>query len=219
MHKSITTALVYQCKRIYAYAAYVSFSVGSIVIMQSVTKNWVQYYTELKANSIKTGRKTCFSGWNHFLAFSASNSKLWNLFIELAMYFLFLNHTLLRNCWFFRRICEKSVWCICLFSVKCFRDGSAKNVFLIDLIIICTCLQLPYHNMYLFTSIPLHWFCVMQTLYSIADKVKNFAVIYVVDISEVQDFSKMYELYDPCTTMFFYRYCDFYVILFELFSE
>lgn len=33
----------------------------------------------------------------------------------------------------------------------------------------------------------------------------NFAVIYLVDITEVPDFNKMYELYDPCTTMFFFR--------------
>ncbi len=26
-----------------------------------------------------------------------------------------------------------------------------------------------------------------------------------VDITEVPDFNKMYELYDPCTVMFFYR--------------
>ncbi|XP_057554628.1 thioredoxin-like protein 4A isoform X1 [Hippopotamus amphibius kiboko] len=36
-------------------------------------------------------------------------------------------------------------------------------------------------------------------------KVKNFAVIYLVDITEVPDFNKMYELYDPCTVMFFFR--------------
>ncbi|XP_073534994.1 thioredoxin-like protein 4A isoform X1 [Phyllobates terribilis] len=35
--------------------------------------------------------------------------------------------------------------------------------------------------------------------------VKNFAVIYLVDITEVPDFNKMYELYDPCTVMFFFR--------------
>ena len=35
--------------------------------------------------------------------------------------------------------------------------------------------------------------------------VKNFAVIYLVDISEVPDFNTMYELYDPCTVMFFFR--------------
>jgi DIM1 family U5 snRNP protein len=29
--------------------------------------------------------------------------------------------------------------------------------------------------------------------------------IYVVDIDEVPDFNNMYELFDPCTTMFFYR--------------
>lgn len=44
-----------------------------------------------------------------------------------------------------------------------------------------------------------------ETLYKIAEKIKNFAVVYVVDISEVSDFNKMYELYDPCTIMFFYR--------------
>ncbi|XP_028593370.1 thioredoxin-like protein 4A isoform X2 [Podarcis muralis] len=36
-------------------------------------------------------------------------------------------------------------------------------------------------------------------------RVKNFAVIYLVDITEVPDFNKMYELYDPCTVMFFFR--------------
>lgn len=45
-----------------------------------------------------------------------------------------------------------------------------------------------------------------QILASIAEKVKNFAVIYLVDIDEVPDFNAMYELYDDCTTMFFYRY-------------
>ncbi|KAF2074327.1 hypothetical protein CYY_004348 [Polysphondylium violaceum] len=44
-----------------------------------------------------------------------------------------------------------------------------------------------------------------ETLASIAEKVKNMGVIYVVDITEVPDFNKMYELYDACTTMFFYR--------------
>lgn len=37
-------------------------------------------------------------------------------------------------------------------------------------------------------------------------QVKNFAVIYLVDITEVPDFNKMYELYDPCTVMFFFRW-------------
>lgn len=65
-----------------------------------------------------------------------------------------------------------------------------------------------------------------EVLYAIAEKVKNFAVLYLVDITEVPgmilyvgcerdfsdhfknallDFNKMYELYDPCTVMFFYR--------------
>ncbi|KAI8831792.1 mitosis protein DIM1-domain-containing protein [Chytriomyces cf. hyalinus JEL632] len=62
----------------------------------------------------------------------------------------------------------------------------------------------------------------MDEVYSIAEKIKNFAVVYLVDISEVPDFNKhtlavgslmiliffentarqMYELYDPCTVMF-----------------
>ncbi|CEQ41450.1 SPOSA6832_03160 [Sporobolomyces salmonicolor] len=66
-----------------------------------------------------------------------------------------------------------------------------------------------------------------ETLLGVAEKVKNFAVIYTVDITAVPDFTKvcspsfmpiyrqvlnkharlaqMYELYDACTTMFFYR--------------
>lgn len=52
-----------------------------------------------------------------------------------------------------------------------------------------------------------------EVLYKIADKVKSFAVIYVCDIDQVPDFNQMYELYDPCTIMFFFRnkhiMCDF----------
>jgi len=44
-----------------------------------------------------------------------------------------------------------------------------------------------------------------ETLHAISYKVKNFAVIYLVDITKVPDFNKMYELYDPVTVMFFYR--------------
>lgn len=44
-----------------------------------------------------------------------------------------------------------------------------------------------------------------ETLASVADKMKNFAVVYLVDITEVPDFNAMYELYDPCTVMFFFR--------------
>lgn len=52
-----------------------------------------------------------------------------------------------------------------------------------------------------------------EILYGIAEKVKNFASIYVCDIEQVPDFNEMYELYDACTVMFFYRnkhmMCDF----------
>lgn len=44
-----------------------------------------------------------------------------------------------------------------------------------------------------------------ETLYKVAERVKNFAVVFLVDVTEVPDFNKMYELYDPCTVMFFYR--------------
>jgi U5 snRNP protein, DIM1 family len=74
-----------------------------------------------------------------------------------------------------------------------------------------------------------------EVLYKIADRVKNFAAIYLCDIDKVKfpskparsrqrsewdltcwqvpDFNTMYELYDPCTIMFFFRnkhiMCDF----------
>ncbi|CAL5870336.1 uncharacterized protein PFLUO_LOCUS4572 [Penicillium psychrofluorescens] len=57
--------------------------------------------------------------------------------------------------------------------------------------------------------------CIQQdeVLYKIAERVKNFAVIYLCDVDEVPDFNTMYELYDPMTIMFFYRnkhmMCDF----------
>ena len=44
-----------------------------------------------------------------------------------------------------------------------------------------------------------------EVLYGIAELVKNYAVIYLVDTSEVPDFNTMYELHDPCTVMFFFR--------------
>jgi len=45
----------------------------------------------------------------------------------------------------------------------------------------------------------------LQVLASVAEKIKNFAVVYLVDVGEVPDFNAMYELYDPCTVMFFFR--------------
>src|SRR3569833_434424 len=52
-----------------------------------------------------------------------------------------------------------------------------------------------------------------EVLYKIADKVKNFAAIYLCDIDQVPDFNTMYELYDPCSILFFWRnkhiMCDF----------
>merc|ERR1711985_129421 len=50
-----------------------------------------------------------------------------------------------------------------------------------------------------------HCMLMDECLAAVADQVKNYAVVYLVDISEVPDFNTMYELYDPCTVMFFYR--------------
>jgi len=62
-----------------------------------------------------------------------------------------------------------------------------------------------------------------EVLYKVADKLKNFAVIYLCDLDEVPDFKSskdhpyqdscqadsddiiVYELYDPMTIMFFWR--------------
>ena len=44
-----------------------------------------------------------------------------------------------------------------------------------------------------------------EVLSKIAETTKNMAVTYLVDITEVPDFNTMYELYDPCTVMFFFR--------------
>ena len=44
-----------------------------------------------------------------------------------------------------------------------------------------------------------------ELLYNAAQLTKNYAVYYLVDITEVPDFNSMYELYDDCTVMFFFR--------------
>src|SRR5574343_403875 len=44
-----------------------------------------------------------------------------------------------------------------------------------------------------------------EILYQIAFSVQIFAVIYLVDITQVPDFNNMYELFDPFAVMFFYR--------------
>jgi U5 snRNP protein, DIM1 family len=44
-----------------------------------------------------------------------------------------------------------------------------------------------------------------EILFKISEDVKNFAVIYLVDLTEVPDFNVMYELYDDMTLMFFFR--------------
>jgi U5 snRNP protein, DIM1 family len=41
-----------------------------------------------------------------------------------------------------------------------------------------------------------------ECLFGVADRVKNMAVIFLVDITEVPDFNKMYELYDRMYCLF-----------------
>ena len=45
-----------------------------------------------------------------------------------------------------------------------------------------------------------------EILLKVEEEISELASIYVVDITEVPDFNTMYELYDPVTVMFFYRY-------------
>eukprot|EP00924_Labyrinthula_sp_SR-Ha-C_P013434 snap_masked-scaffold_5-processed-gene-2.14-mRNA-1 protein AED:0.05 eAED:0.05 QI:0/0/0/1/1/1/2/0/162 len=40
-----------------------------------------------------------------------------------------------------------------------------------------------------------------EVLCKVAELTKNFALYYLVDITEVPDFNNMYELFDPCTVI------------------
>ncbi|MES1918880.1 Thioredoxin-like 4A [Bonamia ostreae] len=44
-----------------------------------------------------------------------------------------------------------------------------------------------------------------RALEKIVEKVSNYAAIYLCDIEKTPDFNTMYELFDPCTVMFFFR--------------
>ncbi|MBA0629036.1 hypothetical protein Godav_023655, partial [Gossypium davidsonii] len=44
-----------------------------------------------------------------------------------------------------------------------------------------------------------------EVLASVAKTIKNFVVIYLVNITEVPDINTMYELYYPSTVMFFFQ--------------
>jgi DIM1 family U5 snRNP protein len=43
-----------------------------------------------------------------------------------------------------------------------------------------------------------------EVLALVAETIKNFAIIYLVDITEVPDFNTLYELYNRSTVMFFF---------------
>lgn len=44
-----------------------------------------------------------------------------------------------------------------------------------------------------------------ETLYEVAELVKNFAVIYLVDTTQVTAFNEDFKLTHPCSVMFFHR--------------
>eukprot|EP00656_Telonema_subtile_P019984 TRINITY_DN2116_c0_g1_i14.p1 TRINITY_DN2116_c0_g1~~TRINITY_DN2116_c0_g1_i14.p1 ORF type:complete len:140 (-),score=31.77 TRINITY_DN2116_c0_g1_i14:417-836(-) len=44
-----------------------------------------------------------------------------------------------------------------------------------------------------------------EVLIAIANEVSLHASIHLVDVDEVADFNAKYELYDPCTVMFFFK--------------
>lgn len=44
-----------------------------------------------------------------------------------------------------------------------------------------------------------------ECLYRVAELVKNFAVIYLVDVTQVKAFNEDFKLTDPCSVMFFHR--------------
>ncbi|KAG6430453.1 hypothetical protein SASPL_108521 [Salvia splendens] len=71
-------------------------------------------------------------------------------------------------------------------------DETCMQVLLCSNVIMAACLCCPNLQM-------------DEVLASVAETLKNFAVIYLVDITEVPDFNTMYELYDPSTIMFFFR--------------
>ena len=50
-----------------------------------------------------------------------------------------------------------------------------------------------------------------EVLYSVAEKARNFACFYLVDITQVADFNKMYELYDPCTVMVSLKFLEHFL--------
>ena len=65
------------------------------------------------------------------------------------------------------------------------------------------CARMKYSTVYHSS----HLICILLNLRcaGIADRVKNFAVLYVCDLDQVPDFKQMYELYDSVTLMFFFR--------------
>lgn len=44
-----------------------------------------------------------------------------------------------------------------------------------------------------------------EVLSQALETVKHICAIYLIDVKEVPEFTQMYELYDPCTLMFFYK--------------
>jgi len=56
-----------------------------------------------------------------------------------------------------------------------------------------------------------------ECIKKVVHEVSEMAIFYLVDISEVPDFNKMYELYDPCTVMFFFRFVLVFCVVHSFF--
>lgn len=67
------------------------------------------------------------------------------------------------------------------------------------------CAKMKYCTVYQSSPPPPLCTCLCLSCVGIADRVKNFAVLYVCDLDQVPDFKQMYELYDSVTLMFFFR--------------
>ena len=65
------------------------------------------------------------------------------------------------------------------------------------------CAKMKYCTVYHSSHLICSHLCLRSL--GIADRVKNFAVLYVCDLDQVPDFKQMYELYDSVTLMFFFR--------------
>jgi hypothetical protein len=99
-----------------------------------------------------------------------------------------------------RTVSTKQEYC-CLPATHTFYNYCKRFSFLPT----CAACWKNYFPLLLSHKCVFYFLCPNIIVISVAEKVKNFAVVYVCDIDEVPDFNDMYELYDECSTMFFFR--------------